>query len=159
MTVRKIVQYGDMHLNKISEDVNEINDEIKNLIQDLKDTLGTVSGVGLAAPQIAVNKRVILIDVTEDHSDPIILINPKIKSASKETNVDYEGCLSYINHEGLVERPTSMVVEALNEEGKLITYTVKDFMARVFCHEIDHLEGILYMEKATEMYVLEDVEE
>lgn len=159
MTVRKIVQYGDKHLNKISEEVKEINGEIKELIQDLKDTLATVSGVGLAAPQIAVNKRVILIDVTEDNSDPIILINPKIKEASKETAIDYEGCLSYVNHEGLVERPVSMVVEALNEEGKLITYRVKDFMARVFCHEMDHLEGILYMEKATEMYVLEDIEE
>lgn len=159
MAVRKIVQYGDKHLNKISEEVKEINDEIKSLIQDLKDTLATVSGVGLAAPQIAVNKRVILIDVTEDNSNPIILINPKVKEASKETAIDYEGCLSYVNHEGLVERPTSMVVEALNEDGKSITYTVKDFMARVFCHEMDHLEGILYMEKATEMYELEDIEE
>lgn len=159
MAVRKIVQYGDLHLKKISEEVKEVNDDIRALIQDLKDTLSTVSGVGLAAPQIAVNKRVILIDITEDNSNPIILINPKVIKKSKETAVDYEGCLSYVNHEGLVERPKSMVVEALNEEGKRITYKVKDFMARVFCHEMDHLDGILYMEKATEMYELEDIDD
>ena len=152
MAVRKIVQYGDEHLKAISETVTEINDEIKNLIKDLKDTLGTVAGVGLAAPQIAVNKRVVLIDVSPDHSEPLILINPKIIKASKETEVDYEGCLSYVGYEGLVERPIKMTVEAMDEEGLLKRYEVEDFMARVFCHEMDHLDGICYMEKAKEMY-------
>ena len=154
MAVKRIVQYGDEHLKKISDIVVEINEEIRELIQDLKDTLSTVEGVGLAAPQIAVNKRVILIDVTPDNTSPIILINPKVVKASNETDRDYEGCLSYVGYEGLVERPVKMVVEALNEEGKLIKYEVEDFMARVFCHEMDHLEGILYMEKAGEMYEL-----
>ena len=154
MAVKRIVQYGDEHLKKISDTVVEINEEIKELIQDLKDTLSTVEGVGLAAPQIAVNKRVILIDVTPDNTSPIILINPKVVKASNETDRDYEGCLSYVGYEGLVERPVKMVVEALNEEGKLIKYEVEDFMARVFCHEMDHLEGILYMEKADKMYEL-----
>ncbi len=159
MAVRKIVQYGDEHLKKVSDTVIEINEEIRELIQDLKDTLSTVEGVGLAAPQIAVNKRVILIDVTPDNTSPIILMNPKIVKVSKETDRDYEGCLSYVGYEGVVERPTKMVVEALNEEGKLIKYEVEDFMARVFCHEMDHLEGILYMEKADDMYELVEGEE
>lgn len=159
MAVRKIVQYGDEHLNKVCDTVVEINGEIKGLIQDLKDTLSTVEGVGLAAPQIAVNKRVILIDVSEDNSSPVILINPKIIKASKETDKDYEGCLSYVGYEGIVERPINMVVEALNEDGKLMRYKVEDFMARVFCHEMDHLEGILYMQKAEEMYELVETEE
>lgn len=159
MAVKKIVQYGDEHLKKISDTVVEINEEIKELIQDLKDTLSTVEGVGLAAPQIAVNKRVILIDVTPDNTSPIILINPKVIKASKETARDYEGCLSYVGYEGLVERPIKMVVEALNEDGKLMKYEVEDFMARVFCHEMDHLDGILYMEKSDEMYELVEGEE
>lgn len=159
MAVKRIVQYGDEHLKKISDTVVEINEEIRELIQDLKDTLSTVEGVGLAAPQIAVNKRVILIDVTPDNTSPIILINPKVVKVSKETARDYEGCLSYVGYEGLVERPVKMVVEALNEEGKLIKYEVEDFMARVFCHEMDHLEGILYMEKADKMYELVEDEE
>ena len=159
MAVKRIVQYGDEHLKKISDIVVEINEEIRELIQDLKDTLSTVEGVGLAAPQIAVNKRVILIDVTPDNTSPIILINPKVVKASNETDRDYEGCLSYVGYEGLVERPVKMVVEALNEEGKLIKYEVEDFMARVFCHEMDHLEGILYMEKADKMYELVEDEE
>ena len=154
MAVKRIVQYGDEHLKKISDTVVEINEEIRELIQDLKDTLSTVEGVGLAAPQIAVNKRVILIDLTPDNTSPIILINPKVVKVSKETASDYEGCLSYVGYEGVVERPVKMVVEALNEEGKLIKYEVEDFMARVFCHEMDHLEGILYMEKADKMYEL-----
>ena len=120
----------------------------------MKDTLSTVEGVGLAAPQIAVNKRIILIDLTPDNTSPIILINPRVIKASKEMARDYEGCLSYVGYEGLVERPTKMIVEALNEEGKLIKYEVEDFIARVFCHEMDHLEGILYMEKSDKMYEL-----
>ncbi|WP_346867370.1 MULTISPECIES: peptide deformylase [unclassified Clostridium] len=154
MAVKKIVQYGDEHLKRVSDTVVEINEEIRELIQDLKDTLSTVEGIGLAAPQIAVNKRVILIDLTPDNSSPLILINPKAIIVSKETARDYEGCLSYVGYEGLVERPTKMIVEALNENGKLVKYEVEDFMARVFCHEMDHLEGILYMEKADEMYEL-----
>lgn len=154
MAVREIVQYGDEHLNKICDTVVEINEEIKNLIKDLKDTLSTVDGVGLASPQIAVNKRVVLIDVSPDNTDPIILINPKVLELSKETDKDYEGCLSYVGHEGIVERPIKMVVEALNEEGTLIKYNVDNFMARVFCHEMDHLDGIVYMDKAEEMYEL-----
>lgn len=153
MAVRTIVQFGDEHLNKICEPVTEINDEVRSLIQDLKDTLATVEGVGLAAPQIAVNKRVVYIDLRTG-DDPIILINPKIVEASKETIKDYEGCLSYIDHEGLVERPEKVIVEALNEEGKGVRYEAQDFMARCFCHEIDHLEGIMYMDKAEEMYEL-----
>ncbi len=154
MAVKKIVQYGDEHLKRVSDTVVEINEEIRELIQDLKDTLSTVEGIGLAAPQIAVNKRVILIDLTPDNSSPLILINPKAIIVSKETARDYEGCLSYVGYEGLVERPTKMIVEALNENGKLVKYEVEDFMARVFCHEMDHLDGILYMEKADEMYEL-----
>lgn len=153
MAIKEIVQVGDVHLEKISEEVQFINDDILNLIKDLKDTLATVEGVGLAAPQIAVNKRVVYIDLRMG-DQPIVLVNPEIVYMSKETEKDYEGCLSYINHEGLVERPKSIVVEALNEKGEKLRYEVSDFLARCFCHEIDHLDGIMYIAKAEEMYEL-----
>lgn len=157
MAVREIVQLGDEHLKKISEPVKEINKEVLDLIKDLKDTLATVEGVGLAAPQIAVNKRVIYIDL-RDGSEPIILINPVI-TEKEGSEVDYEGCLSLVGYEGLVERPFRVVVEALDENGDLMEYEAEDFLARCFCHEIDHLEGIMYNEKATKMFELEAEEE
>lgn len=154
MTIRKIVQLGDEHLKKVSEPVTEINEEIKGLIQDLKDTLYSVDGVGLAAPQIAVNKSVVFIDL-RDGTDPLVLINPEI-TQSKGSEVDYEGCLSYPGYEGTVERPTKVVVEAYNETGELVAYEAEGLMARCFCHEIDHLKGIMYVDIAQEMYELEE---
>jgi peptide deformylase len=157
MAIRKIVQLGDEHLKKVSEQVKEINKEVLELIKDLKDTLYSVDGVGLAAPQIAVNKRVVFIDL-RDGSQPLLLINPVI-THKEGSEVDYEGCLSYVGYEGTVERPTKVVVEAYNEEGKQVSYEAEGLMARCFCHEIDHLDGIMYVDRAIEMYELETEEE
>lgn len=157
MAIRKIVQLGDEHLKKISEPVKDINKEVVELIKDLKDTLYSVDGVGLAAPQIAVNKRVVFIDL-RDGSQPLLLINPVI-THKEGSEVDYEGCLSYVGYEGTVERPTKVVVEAYNEEGKQVSYEAEGLMARCFCHEIDHLDGIMYVDRAKEMYELETEEE
>ncbi|GIM29570.1 peptide deformylase [Clostridium polyendosporum] len=157
MAIRKIIQLGDEHLRKICEPVSEINKETLDLIQDLKDTLYSVDGVGLAAPQIAVNKKVVFIDL-RDGSKPLILINPKIvKQEGKEEG--YEGCLSYVGYEGLVERPKKVVVESLNENGENMRYEASGLLARCFCHEIDHLDGVMYVDKAIEMYELVDEEE
>lgn len=157
MAIRKIVQLGDEHLKKVSEPVKEINKEVVELIKDLKDTLYSVDGVGLAAPQIAVNKRVVFIDL-RDGSQPLLLINPVI-THKEGSEVDYEGCLSYVGYEGTVERPTKVVVDAYNEEGKQVSYEAEGLMARCFCHEIDHLDGIMYVDRAKEMYELETEEE
>ncbi|WP_238882284.1 peptide deformylase [Clostridium sp. YIM B02551] len=158
MAVRKIVQLGDEHLKKVCEPVKEINEEIDELIEDLRDTLATVDGVGLAAPQIAVNKRVVYIDLRDGESEPVVLINPEIlEQEGKE--VDSEGCLSYVGYEGLVERPTRVVVQAYDEDGNLMEYEAEGFLARCFCHEIDHLDGIMYVDKATEVYELEEEED
>lgn len=157
MAIRKIVQLGDPHLRKISEPVDVIDNDVKALIQDLKDTLYAADGVGLAAPQIAVNKRVVFIDL-RDGSEALVLINPKIiKTEGKEEG--YEGCLSYVGYEGIVERPKRVTVEALNEKGEKIVYTATELLARCFCHEIDHLDGKMYMDQAIEMYELVDDEE
>lgn len=152
MAVRKIVQIGNECLKKVSVPVKEIK-EVKGLIKDLKDTLATVEGIGLAAPQIGVNKRVVYINFGDDKNE-YVLINPEILEVSKETYTDYEGCLSYIMHEGLVERPVSIKMQALNEKGEMKLYEARDLLARCFFHEIDHLEGIMYVDKATEMYEL-----
>ena len=157
MAIRKIVQLGDEHLKKVSEPVKGINKEVVELIKDLKDTLYSVDGVGLAAPQIAVNKRVVFIDL-RDGSQPLLLINPVI-THKEGSEVDYEGCLSYVGYEGTVERPTKVVVEAYNEEGEQVSYEAEGLMARCFCHEIDHLDGIMYVDRAKEMYELENEEE
>ncbi|WP_297520393.1 peptide deformylase [uncultured Clostridium sp.] len=152
MAVKKIIQLGDARLSKVSEEVKDVS-EIKGLLKDLKDTLATVEGIGLAAPQIGVNKKVTLIDFLDDVTR-YVLINPRIIKTSKKTAVDYEGCLSFVMHEGLVERPTKVEIEALNEHGELMNYKVDGLLARCFLHEIDHLEGIMYTDRATEMYEL-----
>ena len=152
MAVKKIVQIGHEALKKVSEHVKDVN-EVKGLIQDLKDTLATVEGIGLAAPQIAVNKRVVYINFGDGENE-YVLINPEVIGVSKETYEDYEGCLSYVMHEGLVERPRAVRIQALNEKGELKVYEAQDLLARCFLHEIDHLEGIMYVDRAKEMYEL-----
>lgn len=153
MAVREILQYGDRRLNMVCEPITEIDAEVVQLMEDLKDTLSE-DGVGLAAPQIGVLKRAILVDV-RDGSGAILLLNPEIvEREGKE--VDGEGCLSYVGYQGDVERPTKIKVIGHNENGENVEIIATDFVARVFCHEIDHLDGILYMSRAIEMYELEE---
>lgn len=153
MAVRKILQYGDKRLNSICEKVNKIDRRILNLIDDMMDTLYEGNGIGLAAPQIGILKRVVLIDLGEEEGEPIIIINPKITAQSGREK-DFEGCLSYLGYEGEVYRPTKVTVVGINAKGKPVTYNASGLLARAFCHEIDHLDGILYMTKAEEMYEL-----
>lgn len=150
MAIREIVKKGHPALKAKSEEVKEIDNEIKALIQDLKDTLYSTTGIGLAAPQIAVNKRVIMIDL-RDGMEPIILINPVItKQRGKQESE--EGCLSYPGYYGFLERPVEVEVEGLNEEGKKVKYRATELLCRAFCHEIDHLDGIMYTDRAYEIY-------
>lgn len=157
MSVRKILQYGDKRLNAVCEKVEKVDGKILSLIDDLMDTLYEGTGIGLAAPQIGVLKRVILIDLGDEEEEPIIIINPKITSQSGQEK-DYEGCLSYLGYEGDVVRPTSVTVQGMNTKGKPVTYNATGLLARAFCHEIDHLDGILYMSRAEEMYELVEEE-
>jgi len=158
MAVRKILQYGDKRLNMECAKVEKVDGKILNLVDDMMDTLYEGNGIGLAAPQIGVLKRVILIDLGDEEDEPIIIINPKI-TAQSGNEKDFEGCLSYVGHEGEVYRPTNVTVVGINIKGKPVTYNAEGLLARAFCHEIDHLDGILYMSKAEEMYELEDEEE
>jgi len=158
MAVRKILQYGDKRLKMECAKVEKVDGKILNLVDDMMDTLYEGNGIGLAAPQIGVLKRVILIDLGDEEDEPIIIINPKI-TAQSGNEKDFEGCLSYVGHEGEVYRPTNVTVVGINIKGKPVTYNAEGLLARAFCHEIDHLDGILYMSKAEEMYELEDEEE
>jgi len=156
MAVKEILQYGDKRLNVVCDPIKELNSEEFDIINDLKDTLYSGTGIGLAAPQIGILKRVILIDLGIG-GEPIILINPEIVESSG-SECDYEGCLSYVGFEGEVIRPSNVVVEGINEKGIKVIYNAKGLLARAFCHEIDHLDGILYMSKAESMYELEEEE-
>ncbi|MBU3181146.1 peptide deformylase [Clostridium psychrophilum] len=151
MTVRKILQYGDERLNKICAKVEKVNKKTLNLVDDMMDTLYEGNGIGLAAPQIRILKRVVLIDLGEEEANPIIIINPKI-TAQSGSEKDYEGCLSYLGYEGEVYRPTDVTVVGIDIKGKPVKYEASGLLARAFCHEIDHLDGVLYMSRAEEMH-------
>lgn len=157
MAIREILQFGDKTLTRVSRRVETIDNEILNLVQDLKDTLYNTDGVGLAAPQIGVLKKVILIDL-RDENGPIILINPKIIKKIGRTE-DIEGCLSYPGYEGPVVRPRRVVVTGVALDGSEVEYTADGFLARAFCHEIDHLDGVVYTDRCKKVYKIEEVEE
>ncbi|SCN21665.1 Peptide deformylase 1 [Clostridium sp. N3C] len=152
MAIREILQYGNEILKTPCEKVEKIDKDIKELIKDMKDTLYNCDGIGLAAPQIGVLKRVILIDL-RDGSDAIILINPEIVEAEGE-ELSIEGCLSYEGFEGEVLRPEKVIVRGLTPKNKLVEYTADGLLAKAFCHEIDHLDGIMYMDKSRKIYKL-----
>jgi peptide deformylase len=155
MAVKKIVQYGDRILKTVSKKVDKIDNSTLKLIEDMKETLYSTGGIGLAAPQIGILKRVILIDLSEEQNDAIILINPEIiESIGKEVSV--EGCLSYVGFEGELIRPKSVTVKGLNENGEEVTYTAEGLLGKAFCHEIDHLDGVMYIDRATKVYKFEE---
>ncbi|MEA4826114.1 MAG: peptide deformylase [Clostridium sp.] len=146
MALRNIRTEEDEILRKKSRKVDEINDRILTLIEDMKETMYAADGVGLAAPQIGILKRIVVIDVG---NGPITLINPEIMSV-EGSQIDYEGCLSIPGEQGKVERPFKVKVKALNEENKEIEIEGEELLARALCHEIDHLNGILFIDKVIE---------
>ncbi|MTK13662.1 MAG: peptide deformylase [Clostridiaceae bacterium] len=143
MGLRNIRKYGDEILRKKSRKVEVINDRILTLIKDMEETMYEAQGVGLAAPQVGILKRVIVVDVGEGL---IKLINPEIISR-EGSQLDVEGCLSVPGEQGEVERPNRVTVKALNEKGQEITVEGEGLLARALCHEIDHLDGILFVDK------------
>lgn len=155
MALRNIRIDGDEVLNKKCRQVDVIDDRILILLKDMADTMYAENGVGLAAPQVGVLKRVVVIDV----GDGLIeLINPKIVKEEGEV-LDTEGCLSVPELIGEVVRPKKVWVEALNPKGEKICLEGEDLLARAFCHELDHLDGILFKSKATNLTRKKDVQE
>jgi peptide deformylase len=143
MALREIVQIGEPVLRKKSKKVEKIDEKIIQLLDDMADTMYQEDGVGLAAPQVGILKRIAIIDI----GDGIIeLINPEIIETSGE-QIDDEGCLSVVGEVGIVKRPYKVKVRAYNRKGKLFEIEGEELLARAFCHEIDHLEGILFVDK------------
>ncbi len=144
MAVRTIRKDGDEVLRKVSRKVEVIDDRILTLLDDMKETMYKAEGAGLAAPQVGVLRRVVVIDIGEG---PIELINPVIVYESGE-QLEEEGCLSIPGVRGQVKRPAKVIVRALNRKGETVELTGTELLAVAFCHEIDHLNGILFTDKA-----------
>lgn len=144
MAIRTIREIGDPVLNKVAKEVKEITPRVQDLIDDMFETMYEANGVGLAAPQVGVLKRIVVIDTTGE--DPILLINPRILETSGEQTGN-EGCLSVPGKVGVVTRPDYVKVAALDEDMKPFEIEAHELLARAICHELDHLEGHLYVEK------------
>ncbi|MGN0687752.1 MAG: peptide deformylase [Oscillospiraceae bacterium] len=148
MALREILKFGDDVLRQKCSEVTEFDENLWTLLDDMYDTMTENNGVGLAAPQVGELLRVIVIDVDDDNGR-IELVNPVI-TAMRGKQTDSEGCLSKPGKYGYVKRPAKVKVKALNRYGKPVEYVGSGLLARAFCHEIDHLNGILFADKVIE---------
>ena len=153
MALRNIIYSDNPMIHKKSRTVEDFDEKLWELLDDMKETMTKNDGCGIAAPQVGVLKQVVVIDAENMFFE---LINPKIVS-SCGSQESIEGCLSVKDNNGLVMRPKTVTVEFYNRFGSLIKLTVSDFLATVFCHEIDHLSGILFTDKAKELYKKDEI--
>ena len=145
MAIRTIREDGDEILRKKCRTVEVVDEKIKQLVDDMLETMYKYNGVGLAAPQVGVLKRVVVIDI--DNGDkPLVLINPEIIKEKGEQEVE-EGCLSFPNKFAKIIRPAEVTVKALNRDGKEFKLKAKELLAQAISHEVDHLNGILFVDK------------
>ena len=157
MAIRNVREMGDPVLNKICKEVKEMTPRTLELIDDMFDTMYEEGGVGLAANQVGILKRIVVIDVTGE--DPVLLINPVILETSGE-QVGNEGCLSVPGKAGVVRRPNYVKVKACDRELNTFELEGTELLARAICHEVEHLEGHLYVEKVEGgLKDVEDIEE
>ena len=155
MAIRNIRQEGDEILKKKSREVEVIDEKTKELLEDMVETMHKYDGVGIAAVQVGILKRMIVIDIYDEKTPIIKLINPKIIKTKGEREVE-EGCLSFPNKFAKVKRPVEVVVEGFNENGEKVKIKAVELLAQALCHEIDHLNGITFvdiMEEGTLQYV------
>lgn len=144
MALRNVREAGDLILSKISKEVKEMTPRTTELIEDMLDTMYEANGVGLAAVQVGVLKRIFIVDVTGE--DPYIFVNPRVLATSGEQS-GQEGCLSVPGKTGAVTRPNYIKIAAYNENMEYFELEAEELLARAICHECDHLEGHLYVEK------------
>ena len=148
MAKLKIRKEGDPILRKVCRPVEEITPRIITLLDDMVETMRAADGVGLAAPQVGVLRRVVVVEV--EPGNVIELINPKIIAYAGEQE-DVEGCLSIPGKQGVTRRPMHVTVRALNRKGETFEVSGSELLARAFCHELDHLDGTLYIDKVVRM--------
>ena len=144
MALRNIIQLGDPVLRKKSFEVTEFGEKTDALLDDLKETRAAAGGVGLAAPQVGVLRRIFIVDYEDKFYE---CINPVITERKGKAE-DTEGCLSVRGRYGVVERPTKITIKFQDRRGKHVTMKIQGYLARIFCHEYDHLDGILYVDIA-----------
>lgn len=160
MAIKKIVKYGEITLRQPSKEVHKVSQKIKNLVQDLMDTMYSQNGVGLAAPQIGENVRVFVIDVSTGNEplNPIVFINPKIIKKSGAC-ISHEGCLSFPEAYTDVRRYDTVMIKALDINGRSFVMEAKDgsLLARAIQHEFDHLDGILFVDHSINRFEAEEV--
>jgi len=145
MAIRTIREEGDPVLRKQSRVVEDVNDKIRLIIDDMIETMYEADGVGLAAPQIGILKRIIVVDIYDD-TGVKALVNPEIIEVKGE-QTGIEGCLSVPGESGTVTRPNYVKIKGLDRNGVEMIYEATEFLARAFCHEVDHLNGILFIDK------------
>ncbi len=150
MALRNIRIEGDEILQKKAKPVKKITEKVKVLAEDMIQTMYEKEGVGLAAPQVGMLKRLFVIDVSETRDEPIVFINPVIEETYGE-QIGAEGCLSVPGKQGRVARPQKVKVKALDLDGNEFELEAQDFFARAICHENDHLNGVLYTELTKEI--------
>lgn len=145
MTALNVLIYPDDHLKVICEPVVEVNDDIRKIVDDMFDTMYQEEGIGLAAPQVDILQRIITIDIEGDKQNQLVLINPEILASEGETGIE-EGCLSIPGFRALVPRKEKVTVKALDRHGKEFTLDADGLLAICIQHEIDHLNGILFVD-------------
>lgn len=154
MGLREIRLLGDSVLRKKAHKVSRVTDKVRSLVEDMADTMRESNGVGLAAPQVGVLQRVIVVETPEEEDEPgsgqfYAIINPEIVRASEERADGIEGCLSIPGYVGEVTRHEAITIKGRNLQGRKIRVKAQGFLARVFQHEIDHLEGVLFIDQLT----------
>ena len=159
MAVREILQIGNPVLRRRSTKITHFDGALSRLVDDMIESMEAANGVGLAAPQVGITKRVIIVEMPDDESYPHpgerwVMCNPDVVKASRETEVGQEGCLSVAGYVGMVERPVSALIRGQDIKGKKLRVKAEGFLARAFLHEIDHLNGVLYVDLAEEGSVM-----
>ncbi len=145
MAILPILHFPDPRLRRTAEPVDDVNDEIRVLVDNMFETMYEAPGIGLAAPQVDVLKRILVVDISDDRSQPFCLINPEILSSEGDEETE-EGCLSVPNTYEKVRRAKRVAVKALNLDGQLFEIRAEDLLAVCIQHEIDHLEGKLFVD-------------
>ena len=157
-TIRPILHYPNPILKRKAKAVAKITPDIHRLIQDMLETMYDAPGVGLAAPQIGVSLRIVVIDVSEDHSSPMVFVNPKVTRLSKEKTSEQEGCLSIPGIVGEPVRSLSASMEGLDRNGKKRMREGEGLLARAFQHEVDHLNGTLFIDRVEDKSTIKEME-
>ena len=146
MTILTVLSFPDDKLRTKATDVAEVNDEIRTIVDDMLETMYEENGVGLAATQVNIHQRIVVIDVSDDKKQPLVFINPEIINKSEDTFINEEGCLSVPGCYAKVDRHAQVTVKALDKNGKAFVLDGEELLSICIQHELDHLQGILFVD-------------